>query len=48
MTPPVKIEEMVGKEGGLWQPHDVANQDLFNSFAVKPVDTLPSPSADSQ
>ena len=39
---------MVGKEGGLWQPHDVANQHLFNRFAVKPVDTLPSPSADSQ
>ena len=48
MTPPVKIEEMVGKEGGLWQPHDVANQDLLNSFAVKPDNTLPSPSADSQ
>ena len=31
---------MVGKEGGLWQPHDVANQHLFNSFAVKPVDNL--------
>ena len=29
-TPPVKIEEMVGKERGLWQARDVASQHLFD------------------
>lgn len=36
-TPPVKIEEMIGKEGGLWQALDVANQHLFNSLLHSPV-----------
>ena len=34
-TRPVKVEEVVGKERGLGQAHDVANQHLFDSFALK-------------